>query len=62
MNSKSYSSLFTLLPLFYLIQHTRTWLRMKRLHHGRPLNAVLGQTAANIFLYALLESLALLLA
>lgn len=69
MNSNSYSShstlhlsLFTLLPLFYLIQHTRTWLRMKRLHHGRPLNTVLGQTAANIFLYALLESLALLLA
>ena len=69
MNSKSYSSLsnltislFALLPLFYLIPHTRTWLRMKRLHHGRPLNVVLGQTAANIFLYALLESLALLLA
>lgn len=53
--------LFTLLPLLYLIPHTRAWLRMKRLHSGRPLNAVLGQTAANIFLYAVLQSLTLLL-
>ena len=50
-------SLFTFLPLLYLIPHTRTWLRMKRLHSGRALNAVLGQTAANIFLYAILQSL-----
>ena len=54
-------SLFTLIPLLYIIPHTRTWLRMKRLHSGRPLNTVLGQTAANIFLYALLQSLSLLL-
>lgn len=53
---------FSLLPLLYLIPHTRTWLQMKRLHAGRALNAVLGQTAANIFLYAILQSLSLLLA
>ena len=53
--------LFTLLPLLYLIPHTRAWLRMKRLHSGRQLNQVLGQTAANIFLYAVLQSLTLLL-
>lgn len=53
--------LFTLLPLLYLIPHTRVWLRMKRLHSGRQLNQVLGQTAANIFLYAVLQSLTLLL-
>ena len=34
---------------------------MKRLHSGRQLNQVLGQTAANIFLFAVLQSLALLL-
>ena len=54
-------SLFSLIPLLYLISHTRTWLRMKRLHSGRQLNQVLGQTAANIFFYAVLQSLALLL-
>ena len=57
----SYFLLFTLLPLLYLIPHTRSWLRMKRLHSGRQLNQVLGQTAANIFLYAVLQSLTLLL-
>ncbi len=60
-NSNKYFSLLTLIPLLYLIPHTLTWLRMKRLHSGCPLNAVLGQTAANIFLYALLESLSLLI-
>ena len=49
-----------LIPLLYLIPHIRTWLQMKRLN-GRALNAVLGKTAANIFLYALLQSLSLLL-
>lgn len=54
-------SLFTFISLLYLIPHTRTWLHMKRLHSGRQLNQVLGQTAANIFLFAVLQSLALLL-
>ena len=49
-----------LIPLLYLIPHIRTWLQMKRLN-GHALNAVLGKTAANIFLYALLQSLSLLL-
>lgn len=56
----SISSPTALIPLLYLIPHVRTWLKMKHLN-GRALNAVLGKTAANIFLYALLESLALLL-
>ncbi len=51
----------TFLPLLYLIPHVRTWLKMKRLHSGRQLNQVLGQTAANMFIYALLQSLACLL-
>ena len=58
--SISTTSLFTLIPLLYLIPHVGTWQRMKRLS-GRALNGVLGATAANIFLYALLQSLSLLL-
>ena len=50
-----------LLPLLYLIPHSRTWRKMVRLNHGRALNAVLGQTAMCILLYALLESLSALL-
>ena len=49
------------LPTLYLIPHTRAWLRMKRLHSGRQLNAVLGHTAANILIYAMLQSIALLI-
>ena len=56
----SISSPVALIPLLYLIPHVRTWFNMKRLS-GHALNAVLGKTAANIFLYALLQSLALLL-
>ena len=50
------------LPLLYLIPHSWAWLRMKRMHSGRQLNAVLGQTAANILLYALLGTVSLLVA
>ena len=59
-SSLSISSMATLIPILYLILHVRTWLNMKRLS-DHALNVVLGKTAANIFLYALLESLALLL-
>ncbi len=50
-----------LLPLAYLIPHMLVWRKMVRLHEGRPLNAVLGQTALNIFLFALLASIGLLI-
>ena len=50
-----------LIPTIYLIPHSRTWLKMKRLHSGRELNSVLGQTAANILLFAILESVALII-
>lgn len=46
-----------LLPLLYLAPHTLVWRKMVRIHEGRSLNAVLGQTALNIFLFALLASI-----
>ena len=50
---------WALLLLPYLIAHTLAWRQMCRIAEGRMLNAVLGRTAACIFLYALLLSLAL---
>lgn len=51
-----------LLMLPYLFLHTRTWLQMCRIRQGRALNNVLGQTAGCIFLYALLQSVVLVMA
>jgi len=49
------------LPLLYLVLHVFTYRRMVRIGKGRGLNAVLGDTARNIFVYGLLVSLGLLL-
>lgn len=48
-------------PLFYLLLHFFTYLKMKKIWEGRALNACLGETARNIFLYGLLLSIGLLL-
>jgi len=48
-------------PLIYLVHHFFTWLRMKRIWQGKELNACLGETARNIFIYGLAVSLGLLL-
>lgn len=45
-----------LLPLLYLIPHTIVWHRMIRINHGCELNKVLGMTALNIFLFAVLAA------
>lgn len=50
-----------LLPLAYLPFHFTAWRRMKRIGRGRELNAVLGLTSRNIFLFGLLLALGLLL-
>lgn len=44
----------TLPVLLYLLPHVATWKRMKRIRHGRALNAVLGDTARNIFIFGVL--------
>ena len=49
------------IPFFYLALHTFTWLRMKHIWQGRELNACLGETARNIFVYGLCVTAGLLL-
>jgi 1,4-dihydroxy-2-naphthoate octaprenyltransferase len=51
----------TLLPLLYLVLHVYTWLKMKRINHGRKLNTCLGETARNILVYGICVVLGLLL-
>lgn len=50
-----------LLPLLYLPFHVWTFLKIKRIDHGRGLNHCLGLTSRNIFIYGLLLTAALLL-
>ncbi len=49
------------LPLAYLLMHVLTYRRMVRIGKGRELNAVLGDTARNMFVYGLLVAIGLLL-
>ncbi len=48
-----------LLPALYLIPHVLTWRKMVRIHKGRQLNVILGETSRNMLLFALLCTLAL---
>ena len=50
-----------LLPLLYLVLHLFTYLKIKRIHQGQMLNACLGETARNIFVYGLTVAVGLLL-
>ena len=50
-----------ILPIIYLLLHTFTWLKMKRIHHGRELNTCLEETARNMLIYGLCVSIGLLL-
>lgn len=52
--------LAAILPLIYLVLHIRTYLDIKRIRYGKPLNKCLGQTARNIFIYGLTVSAGLL--
>ena len=49
------------LPLLYLVLHVLTWRSMRRIGHGRELNACLGETARNILVYGLTVTAGLLL-
>ena len=49
------------LPLIYLVLHVRTCRKMRTIWQGRALNACLGETARNIFVYGLTLSLGFLL-
>ena len=50
-----------ILPLIYLLLHIFTWLKMRRIHHGKQLNECLGETARNMLIYGLTVSAGLLL-
>ena len=50
-----------ILPLLYLLLHFFTWLKMKRINHGRELNTCLEETARNMMVYGLCVSIGLLL-
>ncbi len=50
-----------ILPFVYLLLHTFTWIKMRRIHYGRKLNECLGETARNIFIYGSCVALGLLL-
>ena len=44
------------LPAIYLFLHISTWLKMKRIRHGKALNNILAENARNMFVYGLLFS------
>ena len=50
-----------ILPFVYLLLHVYTWLKMKRIHHGKQLNECLAETARNILIYGLTVAAGLLL-
>lgn len=50
-----------ILPQIYLIPHIRTWRKMVKIHSGKALNSVLGETSRNILLMGILLSLGLIL-
>lgn len=50
-----------LLPQLYLFPHFITWQRMVKIHKGKALNNILGETSRNMLLMGLLLSLGMLL-
>lgn len=50
-----------LLPQLYLIPHTLTWRRMVKIHSGKKLNSILGETSRNMLLMGILLSVGLLI-
>ena len=48
------------LPFIYLVLHTFTWLKMRRIKEGRALNECLGETARNMLVYGLCVAIGLL--
>ena len=58
VNGHTYAAL---LPQLYLIAHIRTWQKMVKIHSGKKLNSILGETSRNMLLFGLLLSLGMLL-
>lgn len=49
------------LPQLYLILHIRTWQKMVKIHSGKKLNSILGETSRNMLFFAILLSLGMIL-
>lgn len=58
VNGHTYAAL---LPQLYLIAHIRTWQKMVKIHSGKKLNSILGETSRNMLLFGLLLSMGMLL-
>lgn len=50
-----------LLPQLYLIPHFLTWKRMTKIHSGKKLNSILGETSRNMLLMGILLSIGFLI-
>lgn len=50
-----------LLPQLYLIPHFLTWKKMVKIHSGRKLNSILGETSRNMLLMGILLSIGMLM-
>lgn len=50
-----------LLPQLYLILHVKTWRRMVKIHSGRGLNLILGETSRNMLVMGVLLSAGMLI-
>lgn len=50
-----------LLPQLYLIPHVLTWRRMVKIHSGKKLNSILGETSRNMLLMGILLSIGMVL-
>lgn len=50
-----------LLPQLYLIPHYITWRKMVKIHRGKKLNSILGETSRNMLLMGILLSIAFIL-
>ena len=50
-----------ILPQLYLIFHLRTWEKMVKIHSGKKLNSILGETSRNMLLLGILLSIGLVI-
>ena len=50
-----------LLPQFYLVPHVLTWRRMVKIHSGKKLNSILGETSRNMLFMGILLAIGMIL-
>ena len=52
---------FQITTMIYLSLHIYTWLKMKQIYSGKALNRILGLTSMNMFIFALMLAIAIIL-